>query len=113
MAVREKRIGDVAIVKVRGILTGGDETKEVQENVKRLLSDGIRKIVLDMSKVGWMNSHGMGMLMACYSSVRHVGGRIAISGVTDKVENVLKITRIDTLFDQFSSVDQAVSSFSG
>ena len=56
MAVKEKIQGDVAVVQVSGKLMGGDETKEVHEKVKSLLADGLKKLVIDLSKVKWMNS---------------------------------------------------------
>ena len=111
MAIRGKIVDDIAVIKVRGALTGGDETREVHEKVKRLISDGIKKIVIDLARVKWMNSHGLGMLMACYSSVQGVDGRLGIARSSDKVTSIMEISKINTLFDNFETIGQAVSSF--
>ncbi|MDZ7377658.1 MAG: STAS domain-containing protein, partial [candidate division KSB1 bacterium] len=75
MAVKEKIQGDVAVLQVSGKLMGGDETKEVHEKVKSLLGDGIKKIVIDVSDVKWLNSSGLGMLISCLTSVTNAEGQ--------------------------------------
>ena len=110
LAVKGKFVGDIAVVKVKGMLMGGDETEEVREKVKNLVSHGTRKIVIDLGKVKWMNSHGIGMLMACYSAVQNVNGKLVIARISEKVRNIMMITNVIKLFDTFDTVDQAVSS---
>ncbi len=111
MAIREKIVGDMVVIKVRGTLMGGDETTQVHEKVKTLIADGMHKIILDLAKVKWMNSHGLGMLMACYSTVTNANGKIGIARVSEKVKSLMNITKVNTLFDNFESIDQAVASF--
>lgn len=111
MAVKAKFVGDVAVVKVKGLLMGGDETEEVREKVKNLVSHGAKKIVIDLGKVRWVNSHGIGMFMACYSAVQNVKGKVVIARISEKVKNIMMITNVIKLFDTFDTVDQAISSF--
>ena len=108
MVVKGKAMGEVALIKVRGNLIGGDETTEVHEKVKRVISEGVTKIVIDLHRVKWMNSHGVGMLMGCYSSVQGVNGKIAICRVSEKAKEVLTLTKVITLFDSYESVRRAV-----
>jgi len=112
VAVKEKLVRDVAVLEVSGKLMGGNETKEVHEHVKRLISDGIIKVVIDLSKVNWLNSQGIGMLIACYTSLRRNEGDLRIAGATEKVNSILLLIRVNTIFECFETVDQAVSSFS-
>lgn len=111
MTVRDRVKGGVAVVRVRGDLMGGAETDEVRERVKELLSGGVKHLVLDLGGVGWMNSNGMGMLMACYSSTQRYQGRMVLTGTSPKVQQLMGITRIDRLFDHFDSVKSAERSF--
>jgi len=111
MSVREKVSGDVSIIMVRGNLLGGKETTEVHELVKQLIASGKTKVVFDLSRVKWMNSSGMGMLMACYSTMSNVNGKIGIAAMSEKVEDVMQITKINTLFENFDTVQQAVKFF--
>ena len=108
LAVKGKFIGDIAVVKVKGMLMGGDETDEVHEVVKRMVAEDVKKIVLDFHRVRWMNSHGIGMLMGCYSTIQTINGRIALTGISDKVRLIMEMTKVNKLFDEFETVHQAV-----
>ena len=111
MSVKEKIIDDVAILYISGKLMGGKETDEVHDHIKGLLNDGIKKIVMDLSKVKWMNSKGLGMLMASYSSLVKVNGFIKLVGVAEKIKSLLMISQIISFFETYETVDRARASF--
>lgn len=111
MAVKEKIQGDVAVLQISGKLMGGDETKEVHEKVKSLLGDEIKKIVIDVSNVKWLNSSGLGMLISCLTSVTNAQGQLKIAGATEKINSLLMITKLITVFDTYETVDRAVATF--
>lgn len=112
MAIKEKIIRNVTVLEIKGKLMGGPETDECHEKVKQLIADGRKNLVIDLSKVKWVNSRGLGMLMACFTSCRNVGGDIKLAGTTEKVNSLLMITKLMTIFETFDNVDQAVGSFS-
>ncbi|RLE15844.1 MAG: anti-sigma factor antagonist [Acidobacteria bacterium] len=111
MAVKEKIVGDVAVLTVSGKLWGGPETREVHEKVKSVIKDGLKKVVMDLSKVKWLNSQGLGMLMACLTSLRNAGGDLKIAGATEKVKSLLMITKLITIFETLETADRAVATF--
>lgn len=111
MAIKEKIIGDVAVLELKGKLWGGEECKAIHDKVKSLITDDIRKVVIGLSKVKWMNSQGLGVLMACHTSLTAVGGILRIAGATEKVNSLFMITKIITIFENFKTVDRAVASF--
>jgi len=111
MAVKEKIIGDVAVLSISGKLMGGGETQEIHAVVKSLIADSIKKVVIDLSKVKWLNSQGLGVLMGSYTSMRNAGGHLRIAGATEKVNSLLMITQLITIFDNYETVDRAVASF--
>jgi anti-sigma B factor antagonist len=111
MSVKEKIVDDVAVLTVSGKLMGGNETWDVHAKVKSLISDGLLKVVVDLSKVKWMNSQGLGMLMSCYTSLKNVKGRLKIAGATEKVNSLFMITQMITVFDTVDTADRAVASF--
>lgn len=111
MNVKIRMAEDVAVVAIKGNLMGGKETDSCHEEVKNLLRDGKKKIVADLSSVKWMNSKGLGMLMACLTSVRNAEGVFKISGSSDKVKSLLMITKLITIFETYNSVEEAVDSF--
>lgn len=111
MAVKEKIQGDVAVLHISGKLMGGDETKEVHEKVKSLLADKIKKIVIDLSKVKWLNSSGLGMLISCLTSVTSAEGKLKIAGATEKVNSLFMVTKLITVFECYENADRAVATF--
>ena len=112
MAISESKIEDVTVLVIKGKLMGGKESDEIYEKVKALLNVGRKKLVIDLSKVKWMNSQGLGVLMACLTSARNIEADIKLSGATDKVKSILMVTKLITIFENFESVNQAVQSYS-
>ena len=111
MAVKEKMHGDVAVLGVNGKLMGGTETWEVHGKVKSLIADKVTNVVIDLSKVKWMNSQGLGMLMSCLSSCKAVNGHLKIAGATEKVNSLFMITQLIRVFETYETTDRAIASF--
>ena len=111
MAVKKKIQGDVGVLQVNGKLMGGEESREVHEAVKSLLADGFKKVVIDVSKVKWLNSSGLGMLISCLTSVNSAEAKLKIAGATEKIESVFMITKLITVFDNYETTDRAVAAF--
>jgi anti-sigma B factor antagonist len=111
MDIQEKIRNDVAVLTLSGKMMGGPDTMRVHEHVKGLIADGIRKAVIDLSDVKWLNSSGMGALIACMTSLKNAGGHLKLSNVSGKVESLLMVTQLLTVFDCVETVDWAVASF--
>lgn len=111
MKVKEKIEGDVAILSVSGNLMGGPDTAKLHEKVKSLIADGLTKVVIDLKGVKWVNSSGLGVLMACMSSLKDAGGKMKLAGVTEKVQSILMITKLIQIFETFENAERAVASF--
>ncbi len=111
MKVKEKIEGDVAVLILSGNMMGGPETSEVHEKVKSLIADGIKKVVIDLKGVKWMNSSGLGVLMACMTSLSNAGGKLKLASVTEKVKSLLIITQLMRIFDTYENAERAVAAF--
>ncbi|MGH1366785.1 MAG: STAS domain-containing protein [Calditrichia bacterium] len=111
MKVKEKMEGDIAVLSVSGNMMGGPETTVLHDKVKSLISDGIKKVVIDIKGVKWMNSSGLGVLMACMSSLQQAEGTLKLSSVTEKVKSILMITKLVEVFDTFETAERAVANF--
>jgi anti-sigma B factor antagonist len=111
MATTVQIIKDVAVVKLKGKLMGGPETEECHSKIKEAISQGIKKAVVDLSGAEWINSRGMGILMACYISIHNQGGELRLAGGTEKTKSLLKLTKLNTIFKTNESVDEALASF--
>lgn len=109
MKIKEKIVNHVAILTLSGKMMGGPETQEVHEHIKGLISDGIKKVVIDLSDVKWMNSSGMGVLMASMTTLKNAEGKLALARVTEKVQSLLIITQLIKVFSTFETVERAVA----
>ncbi len=111
MRVKEKMEGDIAVLTVSGNMMGGPDTSELHEKVKSLISDGLKKVVIDLKGVKWMNSSGLGVLMACMSSLQQAEGQLKLASVTEKVKSIFMITKLIDLFDTYENAERAVAKF--
>jgi anti-anti-sigma factor len=102
---------DIAIVRPEGKIMGGDETSLLCDTLRQLMNDGVMKIVMDFSKVTWINSAGIGVIMGCFTTLRRLGGNMKFSSPTDKVGYYLQITKLNTVFEIFDSPAGAVATF--
>ncbi len=111
MGVKEKIIGDVAVLNLGGKLMGGPETDALRDKVYSLAGDNILKVVIDLSKVKWLNSSGLGAIMACHTTLTNKGGSLKLANVADRVQSLLMITQLIKIFENYESVDRAIASF--
>lgn len=112
MKIKEKIDNHVAVLTLNGKMMGGPETQAVHDHIKSLIADGIKNVVIDLGDVKWMNSSGMGVLMASMTTLNNAEGKLALARVTEKVESLLIITQLIKVFTTFETVERAVSSFS-
>ena len=90
---------------------GGPETISIHDKVKELITENKKKVVIDLSKVKWMNSSGLGTMMGCLTSLKNAQGDLKLSGVTEKVKSLFMITKLITLFETHGTSDEAVKAF--
>jgi len=111
MECKDKIIGDIAIVSLRGRIIGSQDSDRLHQEVQCLLKEGIKKIVVDLNEVSWMGSLGVGGLMHDLISARNAGGDLRLARLTSKVESLFKITKLETVIQIYKNVEQAIKSF--
>jgi anti-sigma B factor antagonist len=111
MKIKEKIEDHVAILSLSGKMMGGTETTAFHEHIRGLLNDSIKNVVVDLGDVRWMNSSGLGVLMAAMTTLKSAEGRLVIARATEKVESLLVITQLIKVFETYDTVDRALSSF--
>ncbi|MCK4755026.1 MAG: STAS domain-containing protein [Calditrichia bacterium] len=112
MKIKEKIDNHVAVLSLSGKMMGGPETTALHDHIRGLMKDGISKVVIDLGGVKWINSSGLGVLMAAMTTLKNVEGQMKLANVTEKVESLLMITQLIRIFETFDSVDRAVASMS-
>jgi len=105
-------VNGVAVVWLDGRIVLGEETIELRERVKGLLGEGKKKLVLDLKKVTFIDSSGLGALVAAHSSAKSSGATLRLCNLGSGANELLQLTRLVTLFDVSNSEADAVSSFS-
>ena len=110
MKIKERIENHVAVLSLSGKMMGGPETTALHDYIRRLMADGINKVVIDLGGVKWINSSGLGVLMAAMTTLKGGDGSMKLANVTEKVESLLMITQLMRIFETFDSVDRAVSS---
>ena len=103
--------GEVAVVHVSGKLMGGPESENLRNEVKRLIDEGVKKFVINLKGVPWINSTGLGALMSVYTSVQRSEGSLKICHVSDRIQSLFMITKLLTIFDTHPSEEEAVAAF--
>ncbi|MFQ5676442.1 MAG: STAS domain-containing protein [bacterium] len=111
MQIKEQRHGDVAVIALKGKLMGGPETIAVHDKVKELAENNVGKVVIDLGKVKWMNSSGLGTLIGSMTTLKNSGGELKLANVTEKVQSLFMITKLVTIFETHDDVEAAVNSF--
>ena len=110
MEIQEQQVGRVTLVSVNGRLTGADPIGMLHDKVNSLVFQGKRDIVLDLAKLGYVDSAGLGELVSCLSFATRQGGHLALSGVTSTTRDLLVLTKLLTVFDCYDSKREAVAS---
>lgn len=107
----ESRVSDgVTIVSCTGRIVFGEESSELRESLKHILSAN-RQIILNLSGVNYIDSGGLGTLVGVYSSARAGGADIKLTGVGPRLRDVLQITKLVTVFEVYDTEGQAIAAF--
>lgn len=90
---------------------GGPDGAKLHDTLHDLKENGKKNVVIDLSKTKFMNSSGLGMLISGMTTMRNAGGDLRLANVADRIQSLLVITKLITVFKHFDSVDEAVSSY--
>ena len=111
MKIKQRSKDDVTILDISGKIMGGDDFDLFNNTIKSLVAEGKVDIVLNLSKVKWINSTGLGLMVSAYTSLVKQGGRMKIAEVSDRIDNILHVTQLELIFETFDNEDKAVASF--
>ncbi len=104
--------GEVVIVDISGKLTLGEGTSALRTKIRELVAGGSRRIVLNLSNVTYMDSSGLGELIGSHTTLAIAGGEMKLLNLAGHVHDLLKVTKLVTVFEVFEDEASAVNSFS-
>jgi anti-sigma B factor antagonist len=109
--INQRQAGDVAILDLNGEVRIGDSATALRGAIRDLVSTGNKKILLNLAGVRYIDSSGIGELIANYTTVGRSGGQLKLLNLTDKVQDLLVITKLLTVFDVYENEAEALGSF--
>ena len=104
-------VGDVFVLHLQGPITFGDGTQKFRKLIHDTLDSGRKKILLNMAEVYYIDSSGLGELVAAHTTAAQQGGMLKLMKLTKKVQDVVQLTKVHRVFEVFSDEDSAVRSF--
>ena len=111
MTASTRQVGGVTIVDISGRIELGEESAAVRDLISDLLSEGHNKILLNLGDVEYIDSSGLGTLVSAFTSVRKQGGELKLLNLTNKVSDLMQITKLYTVFDIANDEASALKSF--
>lgn len=111
MKIKERRRDGIAILDMSGKLMGGPDAEAFNEVLRTLMHEGMLNFIVNMEKVKWVNSTGLGILISGYTTVTRAGGDLKLLKVTERIENIFIVSKLSTVFHSFEDEDEAVRSF--
>jgi anti-sigma B factor antagonist len=111
LELNERQAGDVTILDLTGSVRMGEGAVSLRNSIRGLNDDGKKKILLNLAGVKNIDSSGIGELIANYTTIRREGGQLKLLNLTEKIQNLLVITKLLTVFDSYDNEAEALSSF--
>jgi len=111
MKIKVRKQDSVAVLDLSGKLIGGKDSDDFKGAIKKLVEEGYRDILVNLADIPLINSTGLGILIAGYASLKREGGNLKLVNVTDRIQSILMITKLGTIFDTYSDEAQALASF--
>ena len=111
MQIAERESGAVTILDLSGRITLGEDGNLLKDKLQSLLHQGKKNILFNLAQVSYVDSAGLGAIVSAYTTVTREGGSLKLANVTKKLQDLLSITKLLTVFETFDSEDEAVRSF--
>lgn len=113
MDIKERVVNGVSVLDLSGKIVLGEGDGQIRDRIKDLLADGQKKILLNLAEVNYIDSAGLGALISSYTTTkRQQGGNLKLVNLTKRIQDLLAITKLITVFETYDNEDEAIASFS-
>ena len=113
MQIAEREVGAVTVLDLSGKITLGEGDAMLRDKLNSLLHQGKKNVLLNLAQVSYVDSAGLGALVRAYTTVAREGGSLKLANVTKKLQDLLSITKLLTVFETFDSEDEGLRSYKG
>lgn len=111
MNIKERVVEGVSVLDLSGKIVLGEGDVQIRDRIRDLLADGQRNILLNLGEVNYLDSAGLGALISSYTTVKRESGQLKLMNLTKRIQDLLAITKLITVFDTFDSEKEAIASF--
>jgi anti-sigma B factor antagonist len=111
MQIAERESGAVTVLDLSGKITMGEDGTLLKDKLQSLLHQGKKNILFNLGQVSYVDSAGLGAIVSAYTTVTREGGSLKLANVTKKLQDLLSITKLLTVFETFDSEEEAIRSY--
>jgi anti-sigma B factor antagonist len=111
MHIEQRTVGEVTLIDLKGKMTLGEGDELLRDKVNSLIQQGLKKLVLNLADVPYIDSAGLGEIVRTYTTVSRQGGQMKLLNLTKRIHDLLSITKLLTVFETFENENDAVRSF--
>ncbi|MBN1482439.1 anti-sigma factor antagonist [candidate division KSB1 bacterium] len=111
MEIQQREQEGVLVFELSGKIIGGPDASKINDKLHEFSESGHLHVVADLSKVNWMNSSGLGIIISALTTVRNAGGELKIAAATEKIKNLLTITKLTNVIKLYDTVEEAIADF--
>ncbi len=109
--ISERQAGDVTVLDLGGRITIGEGSVSLRSAIRRLIEEGKKKILLNLGNVSYVDSSGIGELVSSFTTINREGGQLKLLNLTQKIQDLLAITKLLTVFDVYDDESSALNSY--
>ena len=113
MEIAERTVSDITVLDLKGKMTLGEGDELLKDKINSLLAAAKKKLVLNLEGVPYIDSAGLGEIVRTFTTVSRQGGSLKLLNLTKRIEDLLSITKLLTVFETFDTEAEAIKSFSG
>jgi anti-sigma B factor antagonist len=113
MEIAERLVGDITVLDLKGKMTLGEGDELLKDKINSMLTAGKKKLVLNLEGVPYIDSAGLGEIVRTFTTVSRQGGSLKLLNLTKRIEDLLAITKLLTVFETFDTEAEAIKSFTG
>lgn len=111
MKIEKRKVGNVSILDLKGKILFGDGIDELRQSINGAIKEGEKHLVLNFAEVPYLDSTGLGEVVRSYTTLKKEGGTVKIANLTNKVKDLMMVTKLITVFETFENENEAVKSF--
>src|SRR4029077_20056720 len=111
LKLTKRTVDGILAIECNGRIVFGEESSLLRDDVKKAIADGAKRIVLNLGEVNYIDSGGLGTLVALHTTAHNAGGTIKLANLTKRVGDLLQVTKLLTVFEMHNSEYEALESF--